>query len=37
MPLDLGETLHQLDRVAQGLGQSREDREARLTALLEAA
>jgi hypothetical protein len=37
MPLDLGETLLQLDQVAQDLGQTREDREARLTALLEAA
>ncbi len=37
MPLDLGETLLQLDQVVHGLGRTREDREIRLTALLEAA
>ena len=37
MPLDLGETILQLDRLAQGLGQVRESRGARLEALLKAA
>ena len=37
MPLDLGETMIQLDRVGQHLSANREQREARLRAFLEAA
>jgi hypothetical protein len=37
MSLDLGETILQLDQVAQGLAGTRNDRQARLSALLEAA
>ena len=37
MPLDLGEIALQLEQMAQTLGQSRGQREQRLTALLEAA
>ncbi|MCH7606546.1 MAG: DNA double-strand break repair nuclease NurA, partial [Chloroflexi bacterium] len=37
MPLDLGETILQLDRISQELGSSLERREARLEAFLDAA
>ena len=37
MPLDLGETILQLERAAHGLSGSRQDRDRRLRALIEAA
>ena len=37
MPLDLGETALQLERVARQMGRTRDDREERLAALLQAA